>query len=408
MNDMGKKGRARKAQRRKNRQEKKEMKKMTKAPSNYKTTTKTTWATPSKANCHTGQKKIFTTTGGIDVYGGGRNRNGGWWEAPVVVDLAMGPDETMRPYNKSALTGGTVVPTGWSCDDHTGRIEPPKYMIDLDFPDFGVPQVNKLFWYALCDDIVEHGIKSISTQCAGGHGRTGVQLCILYYLLNDDDVKATITDAAQLIELIRDLHCHHAVETDGQQRYIANVLDIPAGESKIDSTYGGWGGGFYSHGGGASGKVKPTIGTTSLKSTTKTKMSGKTTGATTGYNLSEEYKMPPIPPKTQSKALVFEECECCGETDYNVDTAQCVSCGWEMPNPSAVAMLCYTCGKEKLPHDFLSASDDTCITCLAKEMKVAHSNTEVQCSVCKRMRYTDMFSETTDDGFICLACEVKQ
>ena len=202
---MGKKGRAKKAQRRKNRQEKKEMKKMTKAPSNYKTTTATTWktATPSKANCHTGQKKIFTTTGGVDVYGGGRNRDGGWWKAPIVVDLAMGPDETMRPYNKAALTGGTIVPTGWSCDDHTGRIEPPKYMIDLDFPDFGVPQVSKLFWYALCDDIVEHGIKSISTQCAGGHGRTGVQLCILYYLLNDDDVKATITDAAQLIELIR-------------------------------------------------------------------------------------------------------------------------------------------------------------------------------------------------------------
>jgi hypothetical protein len=153
--------------------------------------------------------------------------------------------------------------------------------------------------------------------------------------------------------------------------------------------------------------VKPTTGTTSLKSTAKT-TNGKTTGATTGYNLSEEYKMPPIPPKTQSKALVFEECECCGETDYNVDTAQCVSCGWEMPNPSAVAMLCYTCGKEKLPHDFLSANDDTCITCLAKEMKVAHNNTEVQCSACKRMRYTDMFSETTDDGFICLACEVKQ
>tara|TARA_A200000159_G_scaffold161063_1_gene182278 strand:+ start:5473 stop:6699 length:1227 start_codon:yes stop_codon:yes gene_type:complete len=408
MNDMGKKGRARRAQRRKDKQNKKEMKNMSKTPHNYKTTTTTTWKgnNLSKHNCHTGQKKIFTTTGGVDVYGGGRNRDGGWWKAPIVVDLAMGPDETMKPFNKSALTGGTIVPAGWSCDDHTGRIDPPKYIIELDFPDFGVPQVNKLFWYALCDDILEHGIKSISTQCAGGHGRTGVQLCILYYLLNDDDVKSTITDAAQLIELIRDLHCHHAVETDGQQRYIANVLDIPAGESKIDSSYGGWGG--YSFGGDASGKVgkkkTPTTKTTTPTGTTLP----KATTTTGKYDLNEEYKLPPLPPKPQSKALAFEECECCGETDYNVDTGQCTSCGWEVPDPTAEPMLCYTCGKTKLPHDYLSPSDDTCITCLADEMKVKHTDNEVQCSVCKRMRYTDMFSETTDEGFICMACEVKQ
>ena len=123
------------------------------------------------------------------------------------------------------------------------------------------------------DDIVEHDIETISTQCAGGHGRTGVQLCILYYLLNDDDVKSTITDAGQLIELIRELHCEHAVETDGQQRYIARVLDIDVGDSKIESNYGGWGG--YSYGGGGSGKAKATTtGTTSPKSTTKTQTSG--------------------------------------------------------------------------------------------------------------------------------------
>lgn len=377
---------------------------MTKAPSNYKTTTKTTWNTLSKANCHTGQKKIFTTTGGVDVYGGGRNRAGGWWNAPVVVDLAMGPDETMAPFNKSVLSGGTIVPAGWSCDDHTGRIDPPKYMIELDFPDFGVPQVNKLFWYALCDDIVEHNIKSISTQCAGGHGRTGVQLCILYYLLNDDDVKSTITDAGQLIELIRDLHCHHAVETDGQQRYIANVLDIDVGESKIESTYGGWGG--YSYGGGGSGKAKAkATGQTSLKSTTKTQTSGTTTIAT-GYNLSEEYKMIPAPPQ---EAVAFEECECCGEVDFNIHTEECVNCGWRMPDATMEYSLCYSCGVTKHPSFFLSPVDEICTACVADEMKVKRQGELIHCGTCKRMRPADMFSETTtDDEFICLACEVKQ
>jgi ribosomal protein L37E len=401
---MGKKGRARKAQRRKQKKNK-EMKNMSKAPSNYKTTTKTTWATPSKANCHTGQSLIFTTTGGIDVYGGGRNRAGGWWKAPVVVDLAMGPDETMAPFNKSALSGGTIVPAGWSCDDHTGRIDPPKYMIELDFPDFGVPQVDKLFWYALCDDIVEHNIKSISTQCAGGHGRTGVQLCILYYLLNDDDVKSTITDAGQLIELIRELHCDHAVETDGQQRYIARVLDIDVGDSKIESTYGGWGGG-YSYGGGGSGKAKSITGKASPTSTTTT-TKNKTTGTTTGYDLSEEFKMLPKP--VQSNALTFEECECCGEVEYNVDTEECTNCGWKMPDPSADTMLCYNCGATKNPTFFLSPADETCVTCVADEMKVKRQGEKIQCGTCKELRYADMFSETTADGkFVCMACEVKQ
>lgn len=392
---MGKKGRARKAQRRK--QKKQEMKNMSKAPSNYKTTTTTTWKASSKANCHTGQSLIFTTTGGIDVYGGGRNRAGGWWKAPVPLDLAMGPDETMAPFNKSALSGGTIVPDGWSCDAFTGRIDPPKYMIELDFPDFGVPQVDKLFWYALCDDIVEHGIKTISTQCAGGHGRTGVQLCILYYLLNDDDVKSTITDAGQLIELIRELHCDHAVETDGQQRYIARVLDIDVGDSKIESTYGGWGG--YSYGGGGSGKAKATTtGTTSPKSTTNT--------GTTGYDLSEEYKMIPAPPQ---EALAFEECECCGEVDFNLDTEECVSCGWRRPDPSDDTMLCYSCGTTKNPSFFLSPVDENCLACVADEMKVKRQGEKIQCGTCKQLRFADMFGEITADGkFMCMACEVKQ
>ena len=371
---------------------------MTKAPSNYKTTTKTTWATPSKANCHTGQNKIFTTTGGIDVYGGGRNRAGGWWKAPVVVDLAMGPDETMAPFNKSALSGGTIVPAGWSCDDYTGRIDPPKYMIELDFPDFGVPQVDKLFWYALCDDIVEHDIKTISTQCAGGHGRTGVQLCILYYLLNDDDVKSTITDAGQLIELIRELHCDHAVETDGQQRYIAHVLDIDVGDSKIESTYGGW------YGGGGSGKAKSITGKTSLKSTTKTATSGTTT-STTGYSLSEEYKMIPSPPDADD----FQECECCGEMDFNIHAQECDNCGWKMPDATEEYNLCYSCGATKHPSFFLSPNDDSCTACVADEMKVKRQGELIHCGTCKRMRPSDMYSETTTDGeFICMACEVKR
>lgn len=390
---MGKKSRARKAQRRQRRKDKenKEMMKVT-YPNNYKTTTTTTWKAP-KPPCHTGQNKVFTTTGGIDVYAGGRNRSGGWWVMHPAPDLAIGPDETMRPsYSKSA---STIVPEGWSCDQFVGRTDPPKYMIEMDFPDFGIPKVDDYFWYALHDDILEYGIKSISTQCAGGHGRTGVQLAILYYLLNDDDVKSTIADAAQLIELIRDLHCSHAVETNEQQRYIARVLDIPVGKSVIENKYGGWDG--YSYGGWGSdkGKANPpqTTGATLPKSTT-------TTG-TTSYDLNEKYTMLPKP-------VDDEFCDCCGNPSYDMVEDRCFACNWELPT-SQVKMMCAICEQSKCDWEFLSPTDIECIMCLAAELGISHNNVEgtVLCGECNVYKFPDMVKEYANGAFCCLACEYK-
>ncbi len=347
-----------------------------------KTTVTSTWKKPVAPPCHTGQNKIFTTTTGIDVYGGGRNRQGGWWMMDGMPDLAIGPSETMSSYK---ATSATDVPDGWSCDAYTNKVTPPP-LISMDFPDFGVPQVQDLFWYALCDDIQEHGIKSVSTQCAGGHGRTGVQLCILYYLLNDDDVRASIRDAAQLIELIRDLHCHHAVETNEQQTYIARVLDIPAGESVIvdryaGHTFGGW-----------SGKAvaTPTVDTGS-----------KYGPLDLEYDPSEEWGM---------IGLATEEstgtCDCCGSAyGWDVNLDGCTDCGWMMPLLSAPESLCFTCGVTHAESSFLVQGGE-CIFCEADTLKVKSTNAQVQCSACKRMRYADMILRATKDGFVCRACEV--
>lgn len=387
---MGKKGKRRKAQRRKDKQNE-EMNKMS-YPNNYKTTTTTTWKAPKPA-CHTGQNKVFTTTGGIDVYAGGRNRSGGWWVMHPAPDLAIGPDETMSPsYSKSA---STIVPEGWSCDQFIGRTDPPKYMIEMDFPDFGVPKVDDYFWYALHDDILEYGIKSISTQCAGGHGRTGVQLAILYYLLNDDDVKASITDAAQLILLIRDLHCSHAVETNEQQRYIARVLDIPVGESLIVETK--WGGYSWPTG-GDKGKANPTIGATLAKTTT----------VGTGYNLNEKWDMTPKPANTKPLVMEdeFDKCECCDEHDYSLYDDFCFNCGWQLPD-DVEQLKCLHCDTNKHSWEFLSPKDESCMSCLAKENNIYHSITKVFCSGCKSMREMDMVGEFINGGFLCLACEAN-
>ena len=220
VNNMGK----RKA-RQKKQAKKKEMKKMKKEYN--------TWT--SKQSCHTGHNLIFKTTDGIEVWAGGRNRNGGWHLMNPLPQLAIAPSETL---GANKLDSGTDVPEGWSCQQHLTNGTPPHF-ISLDWPDFSIPKVSKYFWYAVIDDIREHNIKVISTQCAGGHGRTGVQLAILAHLLLPTE-QHTWKDAGELIDWVREQHCTHAVEAKSQQEYIAEVCDIPHGESKIHAT--SWGG----------------------------------------------------------------------------------------------------------------------------------------------------------------------
>ncbi len=203
----------------------KNMKPMT----NKKTTTTNTW---SKHNCHTGQEPIFTSADGITFYGGGKNRSGGWHKMSPLPDLAMGPSETM--HGGVTSKDDTIVPDGFSCAKFIGSSEPEPLFIHLDFPDFGIPASPALFWYALVDDIREHQLTRVSVQCAGGHGRTGVQLCIFRYLTATEEERASYTSAADLIEWVRDAHCHHAVETNGQQQYIADVCDLPVGKAMIE------------------------------------------------------------------------------------------------------------------------------------------------------------------------------
>lgn len=220
---------------------KKKNKKKKKKEASKVTTTKHTW---NKASCHSGQGLVHTVRG-IDIYAGGINRSGGWHVMNPLPDLAMGPSETLRGSSK------TVVPEGWNC----GNLLPsPPYIVSLDFPDFGTPKVSAEFWYVLVEDILSNDIKSVSCQCAGGHGRTGVQLAILSYLLADEKERERWPDASSLIKWVRDIHCEHAVETKSQQTYIATVCQIPEGKSVIVERY--WSGNNYHgwSGGGGSGK----------------------------------------------------------------------------------------------------------------------------------------------------------
>ena len=171
-----------------------------------------------KHGCHTGNPVVFEVDG-ITVHGGGTSRQGGWERMDVMPDLAMGPRQVM------SFETATKVPDGFSCASHVGGDTP--LIISIDWPDFGIPtDVGREFWLALVDDIKRLGIKTISTQCVGGHGRTGVQLSILAHMLGAIEKP----DAYSLIKWVQSNYCHHAVETSGQQRYVAEMCELPVGE----------------------------------------------------------------------------------------------------------------------------------------------------------------------------------
>ena len=173
--------------------------------------------------CHDGNPLVFDHDG-VKVYAGGTNRNGGWTKMQPYPDLALGPIGVVAP-----ATTRDVLPDGWSCSTklHGGSMP---VVMEIDWPDYSIPKnLGKDFWVALVDDIRSKGIKTVSTQCMGGHGRTGVQLCILAHLLG----ATKQPDAHALITWMRGNYCEHAVEAQSQQQYIADICDLPVGESAV-------------------------------------------------------------------------------------------------------------------------------------------------------------------------------
>lgn len=187
----------------------------------------------SKKDCHSGNPLVFKT-GGTSVYAGGTNRDGGWHRMKPMPQLAMGPIGVIR----SAKTRD-ILPEGWSSSSLAIGGSTP-IVIEIDWPDYGIPSnLQGNWWKALVQDIKKKNITSISTQCMGGHGRTGVQLAILAHLLMPKD-EHEWKDVNELVTWVRTKFCSHAVESKSQQTYISEVCDIPEGESVISITANPW------------------------------------------------------------------------------------------------------------------------------------------------------------------------
>ena len=389
-------------------------------PSNFTVTkSKPKWQYTPKPPCHTGQLLVFTTDTGVNVYGGGKNRAGGWHKLDFIPDLAMGPDETLV-YSVKA-NDNTVVPEGWLCGQFVGKADAPPPIIALDFPDFGIPKVGPEFWYALAQDILEKQLKTVSTQCAGGHGRTGVQLCILYDLLNTHATGKPYDNVGDLILMIRDLYCSHIVETKAQQEYIAEVIGMPVGKNVIEDRYGG----YYS--GGGQGKVDGLTASDifsddvawgdlledDYKVINAYEICGHC-GQKSFFHDTESYCEVCLEPyKKDGDDEPTEACPSCGSDsptmthiDKDGSVISCDDCGWHKPDKNAKGKLCYTCGTEFAPHHFTFHDPDTCMQCLATEKRIKHDAHGVQCAVCNKVKDNEFIYDfiESEKGFVCRSC----
>tara|TARA_R110002020_G_scaffold216353_6_gene423988 strand:- start:7909 stop:8976 length:1068 start_codon:yes stop_codon:yes gene_type:complete len=192
-----------------------------------------------KSECHKGNVLVFTTPEGISVFGGGSSRGGGWWRMDPLPDVAIGPKDII---GKGVGTSGKhSLPAGWKSTETT--VEDAPALIGIDWPDYSIPRgLGREFWLALVEDIYTRGVKTISCQCMGGHGRTGVQLAILaHYLLPES--QHTWKDAGELVLWVRKHMCYHEVEAVSQQKYIAEVCGLDMGVTQVEEK--SWGGYSY-------------------------------------------------------------------------------------------------------------------------------------------------------------------
>tara|TARA_R100001463_G_scaffold73261_1_gene127151 strand:- start:5714 stop:6871 length:1158 start_codon:yes stop_codon:yes gene_type:complete len=342
----------------------------------------------SKGSCHTGNPLVFTTDDGIEVYAGGHSRNGGWHRMSPAPDLAIGPAQVM---GSSRMT---TVPDGFSCAQH---ITADTSLISIDWPDFSIPQdVHREWWVALVDDIRRLGLKRISTQCVGGHGRTGVQLCILANLMG----VSTHTDSASLIKWVRDSYCHHAVEGFSQQRYVAEVLEIDVGDDLFPVSV-------------RSSVIDfaDIIEVEDEKPKRKKKGNKFNTPEPRDDFFFEDEPEDIHTPFPDDYSIHF--CECCPHFEWvsieDDAPAECKVCGSKMNDGADLLYMeedtCHSCGGSVSPFG-ISYESGRCLCCEAEDAGVkTRSDGTIQCKKCKKYHIPEFIMERKK--YHCATCVNK-
>lgn len=185
---------------------------MTDFASNYKPIT-----TFKAKDCHTGNTAIYTEQDGGTLFIGGWTHAASFDWNTHVIDLTGSEHKFWNipvPFDDSSKAFMPFVGqsyAGW---------------LSLPFPDFGVPsKISTLQqWKGIAETIrnlLREG-KDVLVACQGGHGRSGLFVAIVGYLLNIDNDRTW----ASPVEKVRKLHCSLAVETYGQEKFVYDILGL--------------------------------------------------------------------------------------------------------------------------------------------------------------------------------------
>ena len=159
-------------------------------------------------NCHEGMIPLFEI-GATRIWAGGSMRGG--YPIGLLINLSS---------NKPLVEVRGDVIEGEKLSSYTNPL------INIDWEDFGVPNLPKAFWHSLIE-VIRANPGDASVMCAGGHGRTGTAIAILGSLsgaIKGDHVK-----------WVRKNYCEKAVESIKQIHYINTITGVRTKERKRET-----------------------------------------------------------------------------------------------------------------------------------------------------------------------------
>jgi len=164
-----------------------------------------------KKECHEGTVFVFKDDeNDISIFGGGRMRGVKIFSNSIVLDVGADVN-SKKLVEREPLS---LIP---ALDKYTYERDNVG-VIAIDISDGGVPDLPIEFWNILVAGLRREK-RDVIACCVGGHGRTGLVLSILAYLMCN---KAK-TDP---IKFVRDNYCENAVETYKQIEYIEKITGV--------------------------------------------------------------------------------------------------------------------------------------------------------------------------------------
>jgi hypothetical protein len=163
-----------------------------------------------RASCHDGNSAILTRGEGV-LYIGGLSRGVDFEGGLLIIDMTEGGDAQPNLLITGNRLGMAALPIA--------AYEKQPW-VNIPTPDMKTPPLSAAAWKRIALDLGNwlDGGHSAVIVCYGGHGRSGLAGAILLHLLDPQ--------SGCPVERVRELHCQHAVETQGQLDYVARILGV--------------------------------------------------------------------------------------------------------------------------------------------------------------------------------------